>query len=89
MAIPVVTQKVAQAIYEYAGKEDLPRWTELAPTIQISFIEEAEAAIVAICEHVKFLASQVEITSDEEYLIKGTMNAIAHTLDPRTDNIVR
>ena len=87
MAIPVVTQKAARAIYEYAGKEDLPEWNDLAPTVQISYIEEAEAALVSICNHIKFLASQVNVTSDEEYLVKGTMMAIAHSLDPKTANI--
>lgn len=84
MAIHFMTQKAARAIYEYAGTDGLKPWETLAPTIQISYVEEAEAAIREVSNYIKFLASQVDVTSDEQYLVKGTMLAIADSIDPKT-----
>lgn len=81
MAIPFVTQDVARCIYEYAGKEGLPDFNELPPTIQISYIEEAEAAIKSICKHINFLATQVE-EGKTQHFIQSILLAVSHTLDP-------
>ena len=81
MAIPFVTQDVARSIYEYAGTEGLPDFNELPPTVQISYIEEAEAAIKTLCKQIAFLATQVE-ESEAQPFIQGILNATAYTLDP-------
>lgn len=81
MAMPMITKDVARAIYEYAGTEGLPDFNELAPTVQISYIEEAEAAIKTICRHIGLLASQVE-PSNAQGMIQAILYATAHTLDP-------
>ena len=81
MAIPFVTQDVARSIYEYAGTEGLPDFNELPPTVQISYIEEAEAAIKTLCKHINFLATQVE-AGDMQPVIQGILAATAFTLDP-------
>jgi hypothetical protein len=78
-----MTHDVAKAIYEYAGKEDIPRWEDLAPTIQISFIEEAEAALHAVSKYITFLGTQVELQDDESYIVKGTILSLAHMIDPK------
>lgn len=82
MAIPFITQDVARSIYEYAGKEELPAFDELPPTVQISYVEEAEAAISSICKHINFLATQVE-AGEQQLFIQTIMHAIAQTLDPK------
>jgi len=87
MAIHFMTQKAARAIYEYAGTDGLKPWETLAPTIQISYVEEAEAAIREVSNYIKFLASQVDVQSDDQYIIKGTMLAIARSIDPKTEAI--
>ncbi len=46
MAIPFIVHDVARSIYEYAGKDGLPNFEDLPPTVQISYIEEAEAALM-------------------------------------------
>ena len=81
MAIPFVTQDVARAIYEYAGTDGLPAFEDLPPTVQISYIEEAEAAINSICKHINFLSTQVEY-SDNQPMIMAIMKAISDTLKP-------
>jgi hypothetical protein len=81
MAIPFVTHDVARSIYEYAGTDGLPDFDTLPPTVQISYIEEAEAAIKTLCKHISFLATQVE-ESDVQPFIQGILNATAYTLDP-------
>jgi hypothetical protein len=81
MAIPFVTHDVARSIYEYAGTEGLPAFEDLPPTVQISYIEEAEAAIKSICKHINFLATQVEY-SENQPIIMGVMKAVADTLKP-------
>jgi hypothetical protein len=87
MAIHLVVQKAARAIYEYAGTDGLKPWEELAPTVQISYVEEAEAAIEEVSNYIKYLASQVDVQTDDQYLVKGTMLAIAQTLSPKTEAI--
>jgi len=86
MALPQTTENAAKAIYYYAGgEEDLPPFDSLAPTIQMSYVEEAEAAITEVVRYIKFLASQVEVMSDDDYLVRGTMLALADTIDPHSD----
>lgn len=87
MAIHFMTQKAARAIYEYAGTDGLKPWDELPGTIQISYVEEAEAAIKEVSNYVRFLASQVDVQSDDQYIIKGTMLAVANSIDPKTEAI--
>jgi hypothetical protein len=84
MAIPFVTKDVARAIYEYAGstQQGLPAFDDLAPTIQISYIEEAEAAINCITKHIKVLADQVP-QQEMQPVIQGIMHALADTLETR------
>jgi hypothetical protein len=94
MAVPETTRKAARAIYEYAGTSGLLPWEELAPTIQISYIEEAEAAISVVCDYIMNLADNVYI--DEESLaddvydenieyMRAAMIAVAHALDPKVE----
>ena len=83
MAVPQATLKVARAIYEYAGVDDLPDWRDLPPTIQISYIEEAEAALRATCDHIKYLANNIDADGSEEILVKGTLVSVSDLLDPR------
>jgi hypothetical protein len=82
MGIPFITHDVARSIYGYAGTEDLPDFEELPPTVQISYIEEAEAAIASICKHINFLSTQVE-ESDMQIFVQSVMLAITQTLDPK------
>jgi hypothetical protein len=83
MSTPKLTHDVAKAIYEYAGTDGLPAYSDLAPTIQISYIEEAEAALSCIGEYVKRLGVEVELDSDDAYIVKGVILSIAHILDPK------
>ena len=83
MSTPKLTHDVAKAIYEYAGTDGLPAYSDLAPTIQISYIEEAEAALTCIGEYVKRLGVEVELDSDDAYIVKGVILSVAHILDPR------
>lgn len=82
MAIPFITHDVARSIYGYAGTEGLPDFEELPPTIQISYIEEAEAALRAICRHINFLSTQVE-ESEMQIFVQSVMLALSQTLDPK------
>ena len=84
MSIPFITHDVARAIYEYAGnqKDGLPAFDDLAPTIQISYIEEAEAAMRCLVKHIKFLAASVP-EQELQPVIVGIMNALAETLTPQ------
>jgi hypothetical protein len=81
MAIAFVTQDVARSIYEYAGKQGLPDFESLPPTVQISYIEEAEAAIKTICKHMVALSSQVD-PADVRPFVQSVILALAHSLDP-------
>ena len=82
MAIPFIVKDVARSIYEYAGKDGLPNFDDLPPTVQISYIEEAEAAIKAICKHINFLATQVEPSEMQPFVV-GVMMAVSDTLKPK------
>ena len=82
MAIPFITPDVARAIYEYAGKDGLPDFETLPPTVQISYIEESEAALKTICKHINFHATQVE-PSEMQPVVVGVMKAISDTLKPQ------
>ena len=81
MAIPFIIHDVARSIYEYAGKDDLPNFEDLPPTIQISYIEEAEAALKSVCKHINFLATQVEPSSHQPF-ITSVLMAVSETLNP-------
>jgi hypothetical protein len=83
MSTPKLTHDTAKAIYEYAGTDGLPAYSDLAPTIQISYIEEAEAALSCIGEYIRKLGSEVELDSDDAYIVKGVVLSIAHILDPK------
>ena len=83
MSTPKLTHDTAKAIYEYAGTDGLPAYSDLAPTVQISYIEEAEAALTCISKYVKQLGLEVEIESDDSYIVKGALLSIAHILDPK------
>jgi hypothetical protein len=89
MSVPKMTHETAQAIYTYAGTDGLPPWDSLAPTVQISYIEEAEAALAVVAKYVKNLGVQVELGDDEDepdseaYLVKATLLSIAHMIDPK------
>jgi len=87
MSVPHVTVCVAKAIYTYAGKDDLPEWDSLPPTIQISYIEEAEAALVEVCKHIRDLSFSASLPKVEEFemVIKGILYAVADTFDPLVD----
>jgi len=81
MAIPFIVHDVARSIYEYAGKDGLPHFEELPPTVQISYIEEAEAALKSVSKHINFLATQVEPSEMQPFVI-SVMMALSETLKP-------
>jgi hypothetical protein len=84
MASPIMTSEVARAIYEYAGTDGLPDFDDLSPTVQISYVEEAEAAMKAISEYIYYLADGIETEDREQIVIKGTLNAVVLLIDPRS-----
>ena len=79
-----MTHEVARAIYEYAGTDGLPDFDSLAPTIQISYVEEAEAAMKAISDYIFMLADGMEPEEHEQIVVKGTLNAVILLIDPRS-----
>ena len=81
MGIPFITHDVAKSIYEYAGKDGLPHFEDLPPTVQISYIEEAEAALKSVSKHINFLATQVEPSEMQPFVI-GVLIAVSETLKP-------
>jgi hypothetical protein len=83
LSTPKLSHDTAKAIYEYAGTDGLPAYSDLAPTVQISYIEEAEAALSCIGEYVKRLGTEVELDSDDAYIVKGVLLSVAHILDPK------
>jgi hypothetical protein len=92
MTNPLVTDKVARAIYEYAGTDGLPLFENLSPTVQISYVEEAEAAILAVTNYVKFLACQIDVEipnhpgyDQQAAMAKATLLSLADMLDPYED----
>jgi hypothetical protein len=84
MASLTMTNEVARAIYEYAGTEGLPDFDSLAPTVQISYVEEAEAAMKAVSEYIHCLVEGIEAEDQEQIVIKGTLNAVILLIDPRS-----
>jgi len=84
MASPTMTNEVARAIYEYAGTDGLPDFDGLAPTVQISYVEEAEAAMKAVSEYIHYLVEGIEAEDQEQIVIKGTLNAVILLIDPRS-----
>ena len=84
MASLTMTNEVARAIYEYAGTEGLPDFDSLAPTVQISYVEEAEAAMKAVSEYIHYLVDGIEAEDQEQIVIKGTLNAVILLIDPRS-----
>ena len=83
MAHPEIVKNVARAIYEYAGKDEIPPWDDLAPTIQIYYIEQAEASLEAVCRHLESLAHRVDCLDPDDYLVKGTVVLLSKYLDPK------
>jgi hypothetical protein len=49
--------------------------------VQISYIEEAEAALKSVSKHINFLATQVEPSEMQPFVV-GVMMAISETLKP-------
>jgi len=86
MASQAMTHEVARAIYEYAGTDGLPDFDSLAPTIQISYVEEAEAAMRAVSDYMFMLADGIEVDPEdqEQIVVKGTLNAVILLIDPRS-----
>jgi hypothetical protein len=84
MASPTMTNEVARAIYEYAGTDGLPDFDSLAPTVQISYVEEAEAAMKAVSEYIHYLVEGIEAEDQEQIVVKGTLNAVILLIDPRS-----
>ena len=82
MSIPKLTQKAARAVYEYAGTDGLKKWDDLPPTVQISYVEEAEAAIKVVAEYLRGLADDLDPQCDEDYFVKGSMVALSYAIDP-------
>ena len=87
MASLTMTHEVARAIYEYAGTDGLPDFDSLAPTIQISYVEEAEAAMKAISDYIFMLADGMETEEHEQIVVKGTLNAVILLIDPRSKQV--
>lgn len=81
MAIPFIVHDVARSIYEYAGKDGLPNFEDLPPTVQISYIEEAEAALKSVSKHINFLATQIEPSQMQPFVV-GVLMAVSETLKP-------
>jgi hypothetical protein len=88
MSIPKLTNDTAKAIYEYAGTDGLPKYEDLAPTVQISYIEEAEAALTTVAKYVQFMAENVDPQCDEEYYVKASILSIAHMIDPKKPELI-
>ncbi len=89
MANPVVTDTVARAIYQYAGTDGLPLFDDLSPTVQISYVEEAEAAILAVTKYVRGLACQIDVElpgvpgfDPQAAMAKATLLSLADMLIP-------
>lgn len=88
MASPLLTREVARAIYEYAGTEGLPDFDSLSPTVQISYIDEAEAAIKVISDYIFMLADGIDdLDKREQVMVIGTLNALILLIDPRSKTI--
>lgn len=84
MAIDFVTRDVARAIYEYADKHnELPPFKDLPPTVQISYIEEAEAALRVVCDHMIKLSKQAMPVETQPYVV-SVITALAESLHPET-----
>jgi hypothetical protein len=82
MSIPRLTQKAARAVYEYAGTDGLKKWDDLPPTVQISYVEEAEAALKVVADYLRELSDDMEPDCDEDMFVKGSMVALAYAIDP-------
>lgn len=84
MATPRLTRQVAKAIYEYAGTDGLINFNKMSPTVQISYIEEAEAALEAVSDYIISLSKSIDASDPEELLVLGTLNSLAEMIDPRS-----
>ena len=84
MSAHVLTHDIARAIYEYAGTDGLPDFDDLAPTVQISYVEEAEAALNVICLRLYALAVMIEDegTSDHDVVVKATLKSLIKSFRP-------
>jgi hypothetical protein len=82
----VLTHDIARAIYEYAGTNGLPDFDDLAPTVQISYIEEAEAALNVVCLRLYALAVMIEDQdemSDHDVVVKATLKSLIRSFNPK------
>lgn len=74
----------AEAVYNYMGSEELPPFDSLAPTVQISYIEEAESCLITIADYARFLSTRVPVEADEQAkeIIEMTLKGFADHIDP-------
>lgn len=77
MAFPDFTKLCAEHIYNYMGSDELPKFNDLAPTVQISYIEEASSLLTLVADYMRFCAS---IIPDQEQ--GNTLIAFASHIDP-------
>ena len=86
MSAHVLTHDIARAIYEYAGTDGLPDFDDLAPTIQISYIEEAEAALNVVCLRLYSLAvilEDDEDPSEHDIVVRATLKSLIRSFNPK------
>ena len=83
MALPSIIHGTAKAIYEYAGAEGIPSWDDLSPTVQIFYIEEAEAALKHVSDFIVGLADSIEVEDEEDAHVRGTLRSVIELIDPR------
>lgn len=86
MSAHVLTHDIARAIYEYAGTDGLPDFSDLAPTVQISYVEEAEAALNVVCLRLYALAAILEDDEDpseHDIVVRATLKSLIRSFNPR------
>jgi hypothetical protein len=82
----VLTHDIARAIYEYAGTDGLPDFDDLAPTVQISYVEEAEAALNVVCLRLYSLAvilEDDEDPSEHDIVVRATLKSLIRSFNPK------
>ena len=86
MSAHVLTHDIARAIYEYAGTDGLPDFSDLAPTVQISYVEEAEAALNVVCLRLYALAAILEDDEDpseHDIVVRATLKSLIRSFNPK------
>lgn len=86
MSAHVLTHDIARAIYEYAGTDGLPDFDDLAPTVQISYVEEAEAALNVVCLRLYSLAvilEDDEDPSEHDIVVRATLKSLIRSFNPK------